>query len=161
MAKDGSVAPRERINIQYKSETGAAEESIELPFKMLVTGDFTNREDDRMVEERKPIYVDKDNFDDVLASQNIEINMTVANRLSDEEDEEMGVTLNVRSMRDFTPDAIVGQVPELRALMDLREALVALKGPLGNVPAFSKMIEETLKDDNLKAELFRELGIEG
>ncbi len=161
MAKDGSVAPRERINIQYKSETGAAEESIELPFKMLVTGDFTNREDDRMVEERKPINVDKDNFDDVLASQNIEINMTVANRLSDEEDEEMGVTLNVRSMRDFTPDAIVGQVPELRALMDLREALVALKGPLGNVPAFRKMIEETLKDDNLKAELFRELGIEG
>ncbi|WP_369602515.1 type VI secretion system contractile sheath small subunit [Hahella sp. SMD15-11] len=161
MAKDGSVAPRERINIQYKSETGAAEESIELPFKMLVTGDFTNREDDRMVEERKPINVDKDNFDDVLASQNIEINMTVANRLSDEEDEEMGVTLNVRSIRDFTPDAIVGQVPELRALMDLREALVALKGPLGNVPAFRKMIEETLKDDNLKAELFRELGIEG
>ncbi|RMF15019.1 MAG: type VI secretion system contractile sheath small subunit [Gammaproteobacteria bacterium] len=159
MAKDGTVAPRERINIQYKPESGAAEESIELPFKMLVTGDFTNREDDRMVEERKPINIDKDNFDDVLASQKISIDMTVPDRLSGEEGEELGVSLNIRNMKDFTPDAIVDQVPELKALMELREALVALKGPLGNVPAFRKMIEQTLKDENLKAELLKELGI--
>src|SRR5690606_41520626 len=78
MSKDGSVAPRERINIQYKSEKGGPAESVELPFKVLVTGDFTLRQDDRMVEERKPISVDKNNFNEVLRNQNVTLDMTVA-----------------------------------------------------------------------------------
>ena len=59
MSKEGTVAPKERINIKYRSEHGGAQESIELPFKMMVVGDFTQRQDDRVIEERKPINVDK------------------------------------------------------------------------------------------------------
>ena len=40
---DGSVAPRERVNIQYKSATGDAEEQKELPLKMLMIGDWEAR----------------------------------------------------------------------------------------------------------------------
>ena len=47
MAKEASVAPRERINIVYKPATGGAQEEIELPLKHLVMGDFTFRKDDR------------------------------------------------------------------------------------------------------------------
>ncbi|HAU15048.1 MAG TPA: type VI secretion system contractile sheath small subunit, partial [Gammaproteobacteria bacterium] len=39
MSKEGTVAPKERINIKYRSEHGGAQESIELPFKMMVVGD--------------------------------------------------------------------------------------------------------------------------
>ena len=31
MAKEGSVAPKERINVTFKPSTGAAQEEIELP----------------------------------------------------------------------------------------------------------------------------------
>ena len=53
MAKEGSVAPKERVNIVYRPATGDAKEEIELPLKLLVIGDFTQRPDDRMVEERE------------------------------------------------------------------------------------------------------------
>ena len=62
MAKDGSVAPRERINIKYRPATGDATEEKELPLKLLMMGDYTLRNDATPLEERKPVQVDKDNF---------------------------------------------------------------------------------------------------
>jgi len=55
MAKEGSVAPQERVNITYKSSVGDAQEEVELPLKMLFIGDYTGRADDTPLEERKPI----------------------------------------------------------------------------------------------------------
>ena len=65
MAKEGSVAPKERVNIVYRPATGDAKEEVELPLKLLIMGDFTLRADDRMVEEREPVNIDKDNFNEV------------------------------------------------------------------------------------------------
>jgi type VI secretion system protein ImpB len=41
MAKEGSVAPKERINVTFKPATGGAQEEIELPLKLLAIGDYT------------------------------------------------------------------------------------------------------------------------
>jgi type VI secretion system protein ImpB len=41
----------------------------------------------------------------------------------------------------------------------LREALKALKGPLGNVPAFKKKITELVSDETTRAQLLKELGL--
>ena len=161
MSKEGTVAPKERINIKYRSEHGGAQESVELPFKMMVVGDFTQREDDRVIEERKPINVDKDNFDDVLRNQKIGVDMSVPNRLSEEQDAEMGISLKFETMKDFSPESVARQVPELKKLLELREALVALKGPLGNVPAFRKAIESILENDEQCKLVLGELKIEG
>ena len=46
MAKEGSVAPKERINIKYSPSTGDAQEEVELPLKMMMMGDYTLRADD-------------------------------------------------------------------------------------------------------------------
>ena len=43
--------------------------------------------------------------------------------------------------------------------MALREALVALKGPLGNTPSFRKAIESALADDQARARVLAELGL--
>lgn len=160
MAKEGSVAPKERINVAYKPEIGDAQEEVELPLKVMVVGDFTHREDDRLIEERKPINVDKDNFNDVLKSQKVSIDLAVPNTLMDEpsDDEELGLNLRFDHIRDFEPESIVRQVPELNQLLELRNALVALKGPLGNAPAFRKAIQGALDDPNSREAILKELG---
>jgi type VI secretion system protein ImpB len=158
MAKEGSVAPQERVNITYQSSVGNAQSEVELPLKMLFVGDFTGREDARPLEERKPINVDKDNFQQVLAEQNLSLTMQVSNKLADEGGE-LPVTLKFRKLSDFGPDAIVEQVAELKKLMELRLALTSLKGPLGNVPAFRRKIQALLQEDGSRAKLLEELGL--
>ncbi len=139
MAKEGSVAPKERINVTFKPATGGAQEEIELPLKLMVLGDFTQRADERKIEERKPIAIDKNSFDEVLAKQELNLTFGVPNRLQDEaSDDELAVQLKINSMKDFNPANLVEQVPELKKLMELRDALVALKGPLGNAPASAR-----------------------
>ncbi|WP_213908536.1 type VI secretion system contractile sheath small subunit [Stutzerimonas nitrititolerans] len=160
MAKEGSVAPKERINVTFKPATGNAQEEIELPLKLMVLGDFTQRADDRKIEERKPISIDKNSFDEVLAKQELSLSLGVPNRLNDEAlDEDMAVQLKINSMKDFNPASLVEQVPELKKLMELRDALVALKGPLGNAPAFRKAIESVLSDDDSRERVLGELGL--
>lgn len=162
MAKESSIAPKERVNIVYSPSLGDAKEEVELPLKMLVMGDFTGTTDERPLEKREPVNVDKDNFNEVLKAQNITMNFSVPNRLATaEQDDELNIGLRVETMKDFAPEAIVQQVPELKRLLELREALRALKGPLSNVPEFRKKIQELIKDDNARQRLLAEIGLEG
>ncbi len=166
MAKEGSVAPKERINVTFKPATGGAQEEVELPLKLLVLGDFTQQLDERKLEDRKPINIDKHSFDDVLAKQSLNLTLNVPNRLIDpvsgEEGgvEDLAINVGIDSMKDFNPAALVDKVPELKKLMELRDALMALKGPLGNAPAFRKAIEGALADDESRARVLAELGME-
>ncbi|WP_030139161.1 type VI secretion system contractile sheath small subunit [Pseudomonas fluorescens] len=160
MAKEGSVAPKERINVTFKPATGGAQEEIELPLKLMAIGDYIRRKDERKVEDRKPISIDKMTFDEVLAKQELSLVLSVPNRLLEESDtEELAVQLRLSTMKDFNPASLVEQVPELKKLMELREALVALKGPLGNAPAFRKAIESVLADTQSRDRILDELGL--
>jgi type VI secretion system protein ImpB len=157
MAKDGSVAPRERVNIVYKPATGGASEEKELPLKLLVMGDFTLGQDDTPLENRKPLNIDKDNFNDVMKNQNINININVKNTLSGKDDEELSANLKFKTLKDFDPDAVARQVPELNKMLELREALAALKGPMGNFPAFRKKIQSIISDEATREKILGEI----
>lgn len=158
MAQEGTVAPKERVNIRFKPATGNAKEEVELPLKMLMLGDFTGRADDRTIEERELVSVNKDNFDEVLRGHQLSLDMSVPNKLDEAAaGEDMAVSLKINSLRDFEPEQIARQVPELKKLLELREALVALKGPLGNVPSFRKAIQGVLDDEMTRQKLLSEL----
>ncbi len=162
MLKDGSVAPKERINITFKPAIGGVQEEVELPLKLLVLGDFNQREDLRKLEDRKPIGIDKNTLDEVLAKQALSLTLSVPNRLQEEGGiEELSVEVRINAMKDFNPANLVEQIPELQKLMALREALMALKGPLGNTPSFRKAIEQALADDESRARVLAELGLSG
>jgi len=157
--KDQSVAPKERVNIVYKSQTGDAAEETELPLKVLMVGDYTGRSDNTPMEERKPINVDKETFNDVMAKQDLAVAIQVPDRLSDEKDASLNLGLKFKKLDDFSPEGVVNQVPELKTLLELRAALTALKGPLGNIPAFRKKIQALLGDEASRQKLMKELGL--
>jgi type VI secretion system protein ImpB len=148
--KEGTVAPRERVNIVYKSATGDAVEEVELPLRLVMLGDYTLRQDSTPLEDRKPIDINKDNFNDVLRSQNINLTVQVPNKLAEKEGEEMPATLKFSHIKDFEP--------ELKKLLELRQALNALKGPLGNLPEFRKKIQTIIGDKAAREKLAAEIG---
>jgi type VI secretion system protein ImpB len=157
--KEGSVAPKERVNITYKPATGNAKEDVELPLKMLMLGDYTMRQDPTPLEDRKPINVDKDNFQKVMSEQKLSLSLGVKDRLSEQEDNELNVNLKFRRLSDMEPAAIANQVPELKKLLELRAALTALKGPLGNEKAFRNKIQSILQDPASRNRIINELGL--
>lgn len=161
MSKESSVAPKERINVKFVPATGDETEEIELPMKTVVMGDFTGRPDDRPLEERDSISIDKANFDQVLKEMGIKKDLVVSNKLTDEDSEAiMQVNLKIDSLDDFRPDNVAKQVPEIKSLVDLRDALTALKGPLGNMPDFRRALNDLISDEELQKTITAELNAE-
>ena len=157
---EGSVAPKERVNITYKSSTGDSTEEVELPLKLLMLGDYTGKDSDTIVEERTAININKDNFNDVVKSMNLSVDLNVANTLSEDDSDPMSVHVDFKTMKDFSPESVALQIPELNKMLDMRNALLALKGPLGNVPAFRKTIQSILNDDATRSQIMTELGLD-
>jgi len=158
MSDQGTVAPRERINIRYVPATGDQASEAELPLKLLVVGDFKGGSDETPIEERTAVSVDKNNFHSVLAESGLGLEASVPNRLqSGNEASELPVRLSFKALDDFAPDRLAKQGPELRKLVALREALVALKGPLGNIPAFRRQLQDLLESESVRERLLEEL----
>lgn len=158
MAKEGTVAPKERINIKYVPATGDQQAETELPLKLLVVGDFKGSEEAAPIEEREAVSVDKNNFHSVMREAGLSLQTAVPNRLEDGDDSgDIAVDLTFTSLSDFEPDSVARQVPELAKLVELREALVALKGPLGNVPAFRERLQTLLESEDARNQLLAEL----
>jgi type VI secretion system protein ImpB len=95
-----------------------------------------------------------------LKGQNLSLDVTIPNKLSEDPDAEMSVSLKFESIKDFQPEAIAKKTPELNKLLELREALTSLKGPMSNRPEFRKKIQELIKDEAARQQLLKELKIE-
>jgi type VI secretion system protein ImpB len=153
------VAPPERIRITYKPDGEGVGDEQEIPFRLLVTGDFTQRGDDTPLEERKPVNISKDNFDRVMADHDLRLQVRVPDRLSGDEGASIGVALEFKGLSDFSPGGVAQQVPELQTLLELRRALVALKSQVVTQPAFRRKLQEILKDPSASRRLLEELGL--
>ena len=152
-----SESPKERINVTYKPATGDQSSEIEIPYKIMVLGEFNPDEEEKSVEDKKVININKGNFNDVLKQQKLSLSFGVDNKLTNEEGNSLNVNLKIESIKDFSPENIVDNVDEMKKLMELRQSLIALKGPLGNIPAFRKAIENVVSDDEEREKLFKEL----
>lgn len=155
--KTGSVAPKERINIVYKPSDGDAKEKIELPLRLMVLTDLTGKEDSTPLEEREVFSINRNNIDSVMKKLDVSMSTYVENT-TNPDGEPLKVDLKFEKMEDFKPDAIAQRVPELSKMIELRESLVALKGPIGNSPSFRKAIQQKLTDTSEASKLKKALG---
>jgi type VI secretion system protein ImpB len=153
------VAPRERIQLAYRSPRSA--EEVELPLRLLMLGDFTQRPDPRPLGERTPIAIDKDSFARVMHQQRLDISFSVDDTLSVEPGRRLDVRLRFRRLSDMEPEAIANQVPRLKALLELRHGLTSIKGPLGGERAFRNILQRLLGDPAARRRLREEIGIAG
>jgi type VI secretion system protein ImpC len=95
-----------------RDRTGAI---VEPPFRILMLGDWGGDAEKRPLAERKPIEIDRDNFDEVVAQLKTRANLDFGDGSS--------LTLEFASLDDFHPDEIFRRVPMFSELRDLRKRL--------------------------------------
>ena len=113
-----------RVQITYDLETGGAIEMKELPLVVGILADLAGQPENPMppVKARKFVDIDRDNFNEVLASIGPRLSFTAANRLR-EDGGSLPVELRFRKLDDFRPESVVQQVEPLRKLFLARQRL--------------------------------------
>jgi len=142
-----------RVHITYEVETEGAMVERELPFVVGVMGDFSGdpTEPLKSLKDRKFIQIDRDNFNDVMASMAPGLKLKVDNKLADD-GTQMAVDLNFKSMDDFDPARVVAQVPALAALLETREKLRDLMSKADRSQELETLLEQVLRSqDDLKS----------
>jgi type VI secretion system protein ImpB len=151
-----------RVHITYEVETEGAQIERELPFVVGVMGDFSGDPTVPLkpMADRKFVQVDRDNFDDVMASMNPGLKLKVDNTLAGD-GSQMAVDLNFRKMEDFEPGRVAAQVPALAALMETRAKLRDLMSKVDRSEELENLLEQVLRSEKELKSLSGELGIAG
>ncbi len=142
-----------RVHITYDVEIGDAMVKRELPFVVGVLGDFSGNPTKKLdpLSKRKFIQVDRDNFNEVMASYGPRIALRVDNKLTGAEDEKLNVELRFNTMDDFSPEAVVDQVEPLRQLFEARQRLNDLIAKLDGNDDLDGLLNATAENtDGLK-----------
>jgi type VI secretion system protein ImpB len=142
-----------RVQIQYQDPYDA-EKLIELPFIMGIMSDLSGNGSEvekPPVGERKFLDIDMDNFDQRMAAIKPGVRYRVSNRLANQggPEEKLGVELKFEKMEDFSPAAIVRQVPVLAKLLQAREQLANLQRYMDGKVAAEDRLKDLLKDPDL------------
>lgn len=148
-----------RVHIKYDVEDGGKEVQKELPFVIGVLGDFSGTKTHEKKldhESRKFVQVDRDSFDDVMKRMGPQLTLRVNDTSrSDEGDGESDrtfpVTLNFKSMQDFSPASVAKQVPRLANLLKTRERLKSLLTKSDVSPELEDILERILENQDLDA----------
>lgn len=151
-----SEIPKARVNIQLSLHTGRAQQKVELPLKIMVVGDYSNGAEQRPVSEREKMSINKNNFDSVMTGYSPAVNLVVENTLANDGSED-NISLSFNEMKDFEPEQVARQIPQLKAMLAMRSLLRDLKANLLDNQTFRKELEKILLDPALSAELRGEL----
>jgi len=141
-----------RVHITYEVEVGDAIEEKELPYVVGVLADLSGQPKDGLpaVKERKFVEIDRDNFNQVLAGSKPRLTFRVPNKLAND-DSQLGVELNFKSMDDFGPEAVAQQVEPIRKLVDARTRLHELALKINGSQKLEDLLQDVIqKTDTLK-----------
>lgn len=144
-----------RVKITYDVETGGAIERKELPFIMGVLADLSGKPAEALpaVKDRKFVEIDRDNFNEVLASIKPRLTFRVPNKLVAESEEQLSVELTFSHQDDFSPVEVLKQVEPLRRLYEARERLRDLLTKLDGNDTLEALLKQVASDPAKQEEL--------
>ncbi len=147
-----------RVQITYDVEIGNAIQMKELPFVMGILADLSGKPVDPLpkMKDRKFVEIDRDNFNDILASIKPRLAFQVDNKMAGEDSEDggkMNVELNFRSLEDFEPVQVVKQIEPLRKLFDARQRLSDLLTKLDGNDDLEALLRDMVADADKQAEV--------
>lgn len=150
-----------RVHLTYEVETNGVQMKKELPFVVGVMGDYSgdNTENRKALKERKFVQIDRENFNEAMDKVNPTLNLQVENTLAGD-GSKIAVNLDFHTMDDFSPEAIVEQVPALKKLLAARSKLRDLLSKADRSEELENVLEDILKNTDHITELSRQLGVD-
>jgi type VI secretion system protein ImpB len=132
-----------RVQITYDVEIGGAIQKKELPLVVGIMGDLSGHPAEPLpkMKDRKFVEIDRDNFNDVMASLSPRLTFRVDNTLVDD-DSQLNVELYFKHMDDFDPVNVLKQVEPLRQLFDARQRLSDLLTKLDGNDALDTLLQD-------------------
>lgn len=91
---------------------------------------------------KEKINVNKNNFNSVLSEFSPEVNLSVPNTLAGNGEEE-NVRLRFTDIKDFEPEQVARQIPQLRAMLAMRNLLRDLKSICSITPLSEKSLRQS------------------
>ncbi|HCT5823291.1 TPA: type VI secretion system contractile sheath small subunit [Citrobacter sedlakii] len=137
-----------RVQITYDVETGGSIEKKELPLVVGILADLSGQpiSPPEKLRERRFVEIDRDNFDDVLASISPRLAMQVNNRLAND-GSKFNVELNFKTFEDFTPLNIINQIKPLQRLLLARQRLRDLLTKLDGNDDLDMLLQKVITDN--------------
>ncbi len=148
--------PPARINLFLEVLKGDAKKKMELPLRLLALGDYSQSGSNVPLAEREKININKDNFQQVMKSMGLKLDLTVPDRLKGGEAESK-VDLKFDDLKSFEPEEVAKQVPQLAKLLSTRTLLQDLRNRAISTNEFRKELERVVKDKSALAQLKGEL----
>ena len=135
------------------------EDEPELPFVVGVLGDLSGEPAEPLepFEKRKPVQIDRVNFNEVMARMKPRLKLSVKNTLRGDGNA-MDVELKFNSMDDFEPARVVQQVEPLRKLLETRDKLRDLSKKVDRSQGLENVLARVLENFGNVQKLSEELG---
>lgn len=142
-----------RVQIEYDVEIYGSEKRIELPFVMAVLADLSGKsvQDLPVVEDRKFMEIDVDNFDERMNAIAPRAAFAVPNTLTGEG--QVMVDITFESMDDFSPAAVASKVDALKQLLNARTELANLQTYMDGKTGAEDLVRKLLQDPALMKSL--------
>jgi len=115
----------DRVNLSYKTTIGGVEQDIELPFRLLVCGDFTCNEASEFLGDQEVLSLRDSNLYALFSRLQPSIRMHVENKLL-RDDSDIEFELKFNSIDDFLPQNIIGSDEVFIGLQNFIDALEGL-----------------------------------
>ncbi|RKH08447.1 type VI secretion system contractile sheath small subunit [Corallococcus sp. CA053C] len=152
--------PKSRITLTYRTTINGEQETVNLPLRLLVLGDFSlGSSEDRKsdLETRRLRSIDGRNLDELMKDMKMSANFQVPNRINPDVESELDVTLPIDRMKSFHPDEVVKHVPKLKALLLLKTLLVEMQSNIDNRKDLRRELYELFSKPEALKELLNEL----
>src|SRR4029077_16372982 len=95
------------------------------------------------LKDRKAVYIDRDNFNEVMTKAGTRLAIRVPNKLSDP-NSKLAVELNFKHIDDFEPARVAEQIEPLKKLLDMRQELTQLLNRMEGNDKLEQLLADVL-----------------
>jgi type VI secretion system protein ImpC len=115
----------DRVNLVYKTSIAGVEQEIELPFRLLVCGDFTCNEDSQYFDGQEVHIISKNSLNSLFLKLKPSISINVENKLL-KDDSNLVLEYKFESIDDFHPEKILANTEIFVVLLKYITSLESL-----------------------------------